>query len=779
MTTHQFYRAVLLSAALLISSGAYAADCAFTVSNEWGSGFTSTVTITNDSNQAIDSWEVLLHFSDDTQITGMWNANLSGNSPYSARSKSYNSTIAPNSSTTFGFNSQKSVLNAPATRPELAGICSGSANTAPNASASADPQRGEIPLQVDFDASGSSDPEHDTLSYVWDFGDGSSSTEVAPSHTYTQAGNYTATLTVNDGELSSDTRDLLITALSVEPAGVDCEVTIHYEWNTGFTTGVRLINTSNVGITDWSVTLDYSGASSIATIWNAKLSGNGPYTASNHSNNATIAPNSSVVFLFNSRKAATGSPASIPTLGGLCTGSNTNNAPIAHVSATPLEGTAPLSVDFTGVNSSDPDGDRLVYAWSFGDGETATGESVSHTYSKAGVYSATLKVTDPGYASDSTSIDITVNQAAPPVADCQYSISDEWDHGFTTAIRVTNTSELPIVGGWAISFDFGGTAVITHAWNTDISGNAPYIATNKDYNATIAANSTIDIGFNANKTSAYTAAQPPVLGGLCEGSTINRPPNATASAAPDSGAAPLSVTFVGTASTDPDGDTLIYHWDFGDGSSSTEASPVHVYNDVGSYTATLTVTDTQGRADTSQLTVTATDPWVLDSEASSLHFVSTKKVDVIETHTFTDISGSISAEGNAEILLKLDSVETGIEVRNTRMRDFLFETAGFSHAAIALDVDMSQIEAIAVGSALDRIITPTVNLHSAAVVLDIPVRITRVSPQLLLIENTSPILVNAADFELVDGIEVLRDLAGLSVISYTVPTNFMLLFRAQ
>lgn len=390
-----------------------------------------------------------------------------------------------------------------------------------------------------------------------------------------------------------------------------------------------------------------------------------------------------------------------------------------------------------------------------------------------------MTVADPARASDSEAITITVSEPAPAIAHCEYSVSEEWDHGFTTAIHITNTGEQPIVNGWAFSLDFGGSAVITHAWNTTISGSGPYTGTNMAYNATIPANGTIDIGFNAAKTTPFTAAQPPVLGGLCDGSTINRPPLATATADPVSGAAPLSVTFAGSESSDPDGDVLSYHWDFGDGSSSTQASPVHTFSDVGRYSVTLTVTDTEGRTDSSELEIHATDPWVLDSDASSLHFVSTKKVHVIETHTFTDISGAISADGDAEVVLNLDTVETGVDVRNTRMRDFLFETAAFNNAVVTMTVDMSQIESLAVGTAIDQNITPTVSLHGFAVEVEVPVRITKVSPQLILVENTSPILVNAADFGLVSGIEVLRDLASLPVISYTVPTNFMLLFRAQ
>ncbi len=80
----------------------------------------------------------------------------------------------------------------------------------------------------------------------------------------------------------------------------------------------------------------------------------------------------------------------------------------------------------------------------------------------------------------------------------------------------------------------------------------------------------------------------------------NRPPTAQVTATPRSGAVPLSVSFDGSTSSDPDaGDTLTYVWSFGDGSPTvTTATPTtsHTYTAAGSFTATLTVRDQRGAA---------------------------------------------------------------------------------------------------------------------------------------------------------------------------------------
>ena len=72
----------------------------------------------------------------------------------------------------------------------------------------------------------------------------------------------------------------------------------------------------------------------------------------------------------------------------------------------------------------------------------------------------------------------------------------------------------------------------------------------------------------------------------------NRAPVADGSATPDNGIAPLDVEFSSAGSSDPDGDPLAYHWNFGDGEPpSTTANPTHTYDELGDYTATLTVSD--------------------------------------------------------------------------------------------------------------------------------------------------------------------------------------------
>ncbi len=99
-------------------------------------------------------------------------------------------------------------------------------NTAPTANAGG-PYLGAVDTSVPFDGSASSDPEADSLTYAWDFGDSSGGAGVMPSHSYAEAGVYTVCLTVNDGALDSE---------------ANCTMAVVYDPSAGFVTGGGWIN---------------------------------------------------------------------------------------------------------------------------------------------------------------------------------------------------------------------------------------------------------------------------------------------------------------------------------------------------------------------------------------------------------------------------------------------------------------------------------------------------------------------------------------------------------
>jgi hypothetical protein len=88
----------------------------------------------------------------------------------------------------------------------------------------------------------------------------------------------------------------------------------------------------------------------------------------------------------------------------------------------------------------------------------------------------------------------------------------------------------------------------------------------------------------------------------------NQNPEAVVDAESATGPAPLSVSFDGRRSDDPDGDPLSYSWSFGDGATSNAGSATHTYSEPGTYTATLTVSDGLGGTGSASWPVSVREP---------------------------------------------------------------------------------------------------------------------------------------------------------------------------
>lgn len=91
----------------------------------------------------------------------------------------------------------------------------------------------------------------------------------------------------------------------------------------------------------------------------------------------------------------------------------------------------------------------------------------------------------------------------PPSGDCRVAYTvNAWNSGLTASVSLTNTSSTP-VNGWALTFTLPGGQTITSGWNATYSPSSGAVtARNVSYNATIAPNTSVDIGFQATHTGS-------------------------------------------------------------------------------------------------------------------------------------------------------------------------------------------------------------------------------------------------------------------------------------
>ncbi len=168
--------------------------------------------------------------------------------------------------------------------------------------------------------------------------------------------------------------------------------------------------------------------------------------------------------------------------------------------------------------------------------------------------------------------------------------------------------------------------------------------------------------------------------------------------------------------------------------------------------------------------------WTLDGAQSRISFVSIKAAAIAEPHHFKKLEGSIDKDGAATVQINLDSVETLIDIRNERMREFLFETVKFPLATITAQVDLEQFADLPVGGRRQTQITATLNLHGAAEPVDASVYVTRIAEDKVSVTTVDPIIIDVNSFDLAAGLNKLMELAGLDSITSNVPVTFSFVF---
>jgi PKD repeat protein/plastocyanin len=263
-----------------------------------------------------------------------------------------------------------------------------------------------------------------------------------------------------------------------------------------------------------------------------------------------------------------------------------NHPPTVEASVDEPTGPAPHRVRFD-ATGNDPDGSSagLVYHWDFGDGGDSFARRPGHTYREPGDYTATVTVTDAYGASATAEVDVEVTDPPanrPPVVEAA-AAPQSGLAPLSTLLSAQGTD--PDGDRLTYRWDFGdGQAADGRtARHVYLLGGT--------YTAEVTA--TDEAGATGTAEVQVVVGNPPA----------NQAPTVQVAADPRSGTAPVTVRFTSAAS-DPDGDQLLYVWEFGDGGMAGGPSVSHRYTEVGTYTAKLTVTDPDGATGSATVTIT-------------------------------------------------------------------------------------------------------------------------------------------------------------------------------
>lgn len=171
--------------------------------------------------------------------------------------------------------------------------------------------------------------------------------------------------------------------------------------------------------------------------------------------------------------------------------------------------------------------------------------------------------------------------------------------------------------------------------------------------------------------------------------------------------------------------------------------------------------------------------WYLDNESSRLSFISTHAGNLSEVHRFLTLHGQIAESGKVRLRVDLDSLSTGVALRDERMRAMLFDTERLPEARIEAKVDLPLLTDLAPGAQLELRLPLTLQLNERSRELDSELLVTRLDERRFQVVTLAPLVLHADDFGLASGVEALRKIADLSAISLSVPVGAVLIFTAR
>jgi hypothetical protein len=134
--------------------------------------------------------------------------------------------------------------------------------------------------------------------------------------------------------------------------------------------------------------------------------------------------------------------------------------------------------------------------------------SKSSSLSSSGVSSSVASLKSSSSVASSSSSSVAV------AGKCQYTISNEWNTGFTAAVRITN-SGTSAINGWNVSWTYSDGTKVTSSWGGTVTGTNPYSATNLDWNKTIQPGQSVEVGVQGTKGTSTSAQIPAVTGAAC------------------------------------------------------------------------------------------------------------------------------------------------------------------------------------------------------------------------------------------------------------------------
>ncbi|WP_172623124.1 PKD domain-containing protein [Flavisolibacter ginsenosidimutans] len=365
-----------------------------------------------------------------------------------------------------------------------------------------------------------------TLTYQWNFGDGTTSAQQNPLHTYTSPGAYSVYLVTTSSSGCTDT----LTKPNLFNLG---------NITTSFTAPDSVCVGEAVAITNTS------SAPAISTLWDF---GDGATATSVSGTKTYTVPGTYTIRLLQSY--------------GACTDSASKSIKVRPIPKASFIADktafcqAPATVNFTDASQN-----AVSYEWNFGDGATSSQQNPSHTYTAFGNYTVKLKTTNALGCADSSTLTVTISKPVITLS----GLPQEGCVPYTANFVASVSSPDPVV---------------TYAWDFGDGASSSAAAPSHTYTAQGTYTVTLKVTTQSGCTESYSYAAAVKAG---------TKPQVNFTATPREVCAFQTVSFSSLTTGLSTGSNVSYLWNFGDGGTSTAQNPTYQYNDTGTFNVVLYV----------------------------------------------------------------------------------------------------------------------------------------------------------------------------------------------
>jgi polyisoprenoid-binding protein YceI len=174
--------------------------------------------------------------------------------------------------------------------------------------------------------------------------------------------------------------------------------------------------------------------------------------------------------------------------------------------------------------------------------------------------------------------------------------------------------------------------------------------------------------------------------------------------------------------------------------------------------------------------------WRIDNTQSAINFVTVKAGQpgvggIGEVQRFSRFSGGMSSSGQVSFDVDLASVETGVEIRDERLRTMLFNVKATPQANFSAQIDPALISALPANGARDVDLNGNLTLAGQTKPVAAKLRVARLG-NALQVTTRAPIVIDANQYGLKPGVEAMREVMGLNFLASAAPVTFTMVLNA-